>query len=265
MSWNELPNQALLFFPIWIRVFSFLQMAPLFSSPFVFTRLKVVLALIIAWWSVPILEASGAYQNLTLGIWLLCIAGEGLLGILQAFIVSIFYETLQIASQFFSYQMGLTIAQLSDPLSHSETPIVGQLLSLLALEVFLSSNGLFSLFWIGITESIQQVNVFMLFHLQEKDFRDLLITIFSQIFSKSFLLSLPIIGVLFIVNFLTGLLAKASPQINLLVMIFPISIALGLYVIWMGLPILSHSYNAILDQSFSTLKSFLSFLRGSLS
>lgn len=260
MSWNNWAVTAFFFFPLWARVFTFLRFAPLFSSAVIPPRVRVVLSLIIAWWYTPILQASGVYDNLPLTLWFMFVLGEALIGLLQALILLAFYNVLQMASHFFSYQMGMTMAQISDPTTDMETPVAGQILTAMAIWIFLSNESIFYLFWIGIRDSIEKVNVLGLVFLGDVVFRDWLITFLSEIFYKSFLLALPVIGVLFLVNFVTGLLAKAAPQINLLVMIFPVSISLGLYVLLRGLPSLALSYSVILESSFRHLRDLLFFL-----
>jgi flagellar biosynthetic protein FliR len=48
----------------------------------------------------------------------------------------------------------------------------------------------------------------------------------------------------------TGLLAKAAPQMNLLMLGFPISIATAFIMLFLMLPVLAEIFSAVIDYSF---------------
>ncbi len=75
-------------------------------------------------------------------------------------------------------------------------------------------------------------------------------------------MAFPIFGTLFLVSITTGLLAKAAPQMNLLMLGFPMAILVAFFILIMVVPILMNTFGAILDNSFGILQGLLMDLRG---
>jgi len=59
-----------------------------------------------------------------------------------------------------------------------------------------------------------------------------------------------------------GLLAKAAPQMNLLMMGFPIAIATALLVIAAAMPFLIGAFSRLLEGGFEQLSTIITSLRG---
>jgi flagellar biosynthetic protein FliR len=58
----------------------------------------------------------------------------------------------------------------------------------------------------------------------------------------------------------TGLLAKAAPQMNLLMLGFPISIATAFLVLFLMLPFLAEIFSAVIDYGFREILRLFSVL-----
>lgn len=88
---------------------------------------------------------------------------------------------------------------------------------------------------------------------------------FSKLFSQMFLIALkvafPIFATMFLVSFILGLLAKASPQLNVFMVGFPIQIAIGLVAYLIVMPLFIEAIRNVIDFTFEELNKFIFVLR----
>ncbi|MDA3808806.1 MAG: flagellar biosynthetic protein FliR, partial [Spirochaetaceae bacterium] len=157
------------------------------------------------------------------------IIGEVLIGIIMGFIVLLVFTVFQIAGQMFSIQMGFGASQVFDPLAQIQIPLLGQFLTLIAMLVFLVTGGMKKIFLTGVYQSFSAVKASDLFVQQ-----DMLVAYFSgilaQLFEQAIVIAIPIMGTLILLSVTMGLLAKAAPQKNLLMVGFPIQISVGFII-----------------------------------
>ena len=124
------------------RVLAMIQVAPLLSSSAIPQVGKIGLAVFVALIALPGVVAAGyplPSSGMQYGLLLL---GEALLGALLGFLVYLAFAALRLAGQFISLSVGFGVAELFDPLSGHQSPLLGQMFSLLALLVFLASLAL---------------------------------------------------------------------------------------------------------------------------
>jgi flagellar biosynthetic protein FliR len=68
------------------------------------------------------------------------------------------------------------------------------------------------------------------------------------------IISMPILGSLFLISLSTGLISKAAPQINILSEGFPISIMVAWLLIFSALPFMTESFSRVIGSGFETLQ-----------
>jgi flagellar biosynthetic protein FliR len=281
MFWTELSAQAAVFFLIFARVFALLSVAPLFSSSSLprIGRIALVLltsVLILPWinpaeitsldieianfTALGLPPADAAVAEFGLGYVALLI-GEALIGIIQGFFLQLINAAFQTAGQFFSTQMGFGASSVYDPLAQEEVPLMGQFFNLVAMLVFLLIEGFQKVFFTGILVSFQAVRAADLVRAQGV-FMNVFVAGLGVLFQQAVSMAFPIFGTLFLVSITTGLLAKAAPQMNLLMLGFPMAILVAFFILIMVVPILMNTFGAILDNSFGILQGLLMDLRG---
>ena len=175
-----------------------------------------------------------------------------MIGIVIGFFLSLVYTAFQVAGQFFSLQMGFGASQVFDPLAQIEVPLLGQFLNVVAMFVFVSIQGFQRVFIIGVQNSFQAMRAVDI-ATYRADFYGLLMDGFLGLFQQALIISFPILGTLFLISLTTGLLAKAAPQMNLLMLGFPISIGTAFIVMFLALPFIMNSFDAIITMSFDNL------------
>ncbi len=253
MGINALIVGADLFFLLFARIFALLSVAPLTSSQALPTAARAGLALLTAVTIFPWAQAQGGWVIPDNGwVYAALIGGEVLLGLFQGFVMLMVFSVFQMSGQLFSTPMGFGASEVFDPMSQIELPLIGQFFNLAATMVFLSVQGLQKLFFTGVFQSFQALKASD-FLTNPGDVSKSLLTAFADLFQRSLIISLPILGVLLLVSVTMGLLGKAAPQMNLMMVGFPISITVGFIIIILVLPFLTHAFGVVIDRSFELM------------
>jgi flagellar biosynthetic protein FliR len=238
--------QLQLFFFVFLRVGAILMSIPIFDSrgiPFFF---KMALAFAIGIVLFPLLKldvapvASGLFA---LGIGA---AGEIFLGLAIGFSAKLLFAGIQLAGQLAGYQMGLAIANVMDPATSEQVPLLAQFYKLIGLLVFLSIN---AHYWFikALTESyrlIPPLNVNF-----GSSFMEQLIQLSGNMFVIALQVGAPVIAAMLLTSVAFGLVARMVPQMNVFIVAMPLKIGVGLLFIGFGLPY----FTAFLENIFNDL------------
>jgi flagellar biosynthetic protein FliR len=130
---------------------------------------------------------------------------------------------------------------------------MGQYLNLVAMLVFLALNGFTQLFHGGFWRSVQSISVLALVQGREAVLGMLLAGL-SRLFVDAIVISLPILGTLFLTSLTTGLISKAAPQINILAEGFPISITVAFLLISATMEPMVEAFARVVDSGFSAVQ-----------
>lgn len=253
-----LVTEAQVFLLIFARVFALLQVAPLLSSSAVSQLVRVSLSLLAAFVVFPSVTAAGAYPIPdTLGAYVLLLVGEVLVGVVIGFFVSIIFTAFQSAGQFFSLQVGFGASQVFDPLSQVEIPLMGQFFNIVAMMLFVTTDGFQKLFYVGVYRSFQSLRAVDL-ATHRGDFLELILSSLSRLFEQALILALPILGTLVLVSITMGLLGKAAPQMNLLLLGFPLSLGVAFLMLVIALPFLVDAFDRLIGEAFDHIGMFIS-------
>jgi flagellar biosynthetic protein FliR len=236
VSLNVSLPQLQLFFLVFLRVGAILMSIPIFDSrgiPFFF---KIALAFATGIVLFPLLKLDAvpiASDFFTLGI---SVAGEIFLGLAIGFSVKLIFAGIQLAGQLAGYQMGLALANVMDPATSEQVPLLAQFNNLIGLLVFLSIN---AHYWFirALTESFRLVpplNVNFGSSLMEH-----LIQLSGDMFVIALQVGAPVIAAMLITSVAFGLVARTVPQMNVFIVAMPLKIGVGLLFIGFGLPYFS--------------------------
>jgi flagellar biosynthesis protein FliR len=173
------------------------------------------------------------------------------IGLAMGFSVSLAFAAVQLAGDFIGAQMGLGFAWFVDPQSSAQSPMVGSLLNLIATLIFLAIDGHLILLAV-ISKSFTFAPIGSTF-VDVMDWHKLLAA-GSTVFSIGLHLALPAVAAVFISNVALGVLTRAAPQLNLFAIGFPITLSLGMLVLWLSMP----HYGPMLERTLlDTLNTFL--------
>ena len=246
------------FLLIAVRCFAMVMTLPLFSIRNVSRISKIALTGYMAYILFPHVDfsvyapyiASDGALSLP---YIMLLVGEGLIGLLTGFYVSMFFAAFSSAGQFFAFQMGFSASEVYDALSQVENPLMGQFFNLVAMLIFLQSDWALLLFSKALVASFDSLNALSLVIQRESIVRFLLGSL-TKLFADAFLISLPIMGTLLLISVTMGILSKAAPQMNLMSEGFPIMILVSFFIIWSLFPQICEFFIRSFSSGFSSLQ-----------
>ncbi|MCG3090087.1 flagellar biosynthetic protein FliR [Sporosarcina cyprini] len=217
-----------LYLLILTRVSAFILTVPLFSYRAIPATHRIIFAALLAWMivftmDVPPIEIDGAY--------FLLVMKEAMVGLFIGMIAYIVISAIQIAGGFIDFQMGFAIANVIDPQTGAQSPLLGQFFNALALLLLLTLNGHHMLLD-GIFYSYQFIAVDHLVPaFGDERLIEFVVKTFAMTFAIAFQMSIPIVATLFLVDLALGITARTVPQLNIFVVGFPIKIGVSFLVL----------------------------------
>lgn len=179
---------------------------------------------------------------------------EFLIGMFIGFAVSIMFSLFQLTGEFYSLQMGLGIINVLDPLAQIELPIIGQLLSLFGILIFFLVGG-HHLVIMAVYKSYELVPSLTLTSFEPMAIG--LVDIFVRMFTIACMLALPIIGVLFLCSVAMGILSRAAPQMNIMMLGWPVNIFVGMATLIILIPMFYGAGQNIFEELFTSIDKIL--------
>jgi flagellar biosynthetic protein FliR len=212
------------FFWIFIRIGIFLSFLPFFSARGIPAMWKVGLSFILAVVLIPVVPPPSSLPKTALEV-ILGVGSEILLGMVLALSVRVLLTSVQMAGQFLGFQMGFNMASTMDPVSGGQSIVVSQALNLVTVLLFFSING-HHMFIKALASSFHVVppNAFYL----NSSVVFAVLKISSEMFVIALKIAAPIMIALFLSNICLGIVARTVPQVNILMVGFPLNICLGL-------------------------------------
>ena len=241
-----------LFLLVAARVLAMIEVAPLLSGTGVPQVAKVGLAGFAAAAVFPAVKAAGYPIPDDGAAYALLLAGEAMIGLMMGFFLPIVYAAFVTAGQFFSLQIGFGASETFDPLAEIEIPLMGQFLNLIAMFVFVSTQGFQKLFLIGVQGSFKAMRAIDLVT-RKNDIVAFLLRATGALFQQSLVLAMPVMGTLFVLSVALGLLSKAAPQMNLLTEGLPISLGVTYIILIAALPFMMEAFARLIEAGFNDL------------
>lgn len=161
-------------------------------------------------------------------LYMLYIIREFVVGIVIGFIAYIVFTCIYVAGEIIDMQMGFGMVNVLDPMSNIQVPVTANLYYMLAMLVFLATNG----HHILIKALFQSYKTIPLgTGVIGPKLGDNLMEIVQMIFSVGFKIAAPVVVALLISDVVLGIISKTIPQINVYMLGMPIKILLGFIII----------------------------------
>lgn len=251
-------NSIPVFLLILVRVSAFFVTLPLFSYRTIPGHFKIgfsfFLSLIIFYTvDVTVIEIDGTY--------ILLVLKEAMVGLLVGLIAYFLLSAIQIAGGFIDFQMGFAIANVVDPQTGAQSPLMGQYFYIIALLFLLSVNG-HHLLIDGIYNSYQFISIDAFIPFQNGSIADFVIDTFNKMFLIAFQMAIPIVGCLFLVDVALGIIARTVPQLNVFVVGLPLKILVSFMVIFIFLSLYVSLVNRLFESMFKVMRQLMQLFGG---
>jgi flagellar biosynthetic protein FliR len=215
------------------RISGFLLVLPIFGSRLLPIQIKAAAAVLLSLFfcaTVPL--GVDPTRVSTLGA-LMLLAGEAVYGLALGLIAALLFSVVQLSGHVIEQQMGLTMAEIVDPLTDEEAGPFASLLEMIFLLLFLSANG-HHLFLLVLSKSysafpagtIPTLGVLVGGVIESG----------SVMFVACLRLAAPLLAAFLLLMVALALLARLIPEMDIFFLGLPMQAALGLFLAAIFLP-----------------------------
>ncbi|QDE31922.1 MULTISPECIES: flagellar biosynthetic protein FliR [Shewanella] len=219
------------------RISSMLMVMVVFGANTTPTRVRLMLSVAITMAVAPILPPIENVELMALSS-VFVILQQMLIGVSMGFVTLMVMQTFVLTGQIIGMQTSLGFASMVDPGSGAQTPVVSNFFLLLATLIFLAVDGHLLMFKMLVAsfESIpisnQGISIANYRALAEWG---------GFMFGAALTMSISAIIALLLINLSFGVMTRASPQLNIFSIGFPVTMVSGLFILWLTLgPIMEH-------------------------
>ncbi|MFC0188881.1 flagellar biosynthetic protein FliR [Fictibacillus aquaticus] len=241
------------------RISSFFVTVPILSNRSIPAMHKAAVSLFISWivlYTVkpPVIPADGVF--------LLLLLKEAMTGLALGLMAAVLFSAIQAAGGFIDLQMGFALANVFDPQTGAQTPLMGRYLNTFAV-LFLLATDAHHLLLDGIFYSYQFMPLESpTFHFGDEGVLKTVLSGFSSMFLAAFQMALPIVGALFLADLALGIMARTVPQLNIFVIGLPLKILISFLLLLIILPVFFVSLNALTAQITEAMRALMTVLGG---
>ncbi len=243
---------------ILLRVSTLIILLPVLGHQLVPVQVKVGFIVLLSLLIFPIVQDQVPTIPINPIVFATIAVQEMLIAGALALFAQLIFTAAQFAGQLMSFQMGMTVANVFDPITRSQQSVLSQMVMTLAmlLWVVVGAHQIF------IHALIDSFTLFPINH--EWNFSAFLdlTDATGSMFILSLKIAAPIMLLLTFVYIALGLLARAVPQIQVFFVSFPLTVGLGLLTFSLGMPAMIY----LMGDSFITLSNqvplFLRHLAG---
>jgi flagellar biosynthetic protein FliR len=247
-AFGNLENTLQTYMLAMIRPGAAMLAAPFFGAANVPLQLRLVLALAlglpVAAIVAPAFPAEGI---LSVGGFFL-IASEALAGLAMGFALQIGFAAALLAGEIISNMMGIGFAAMADPATGQPSPAIGQYLSMLALFLFLASDGHLLFFevvyqsyhslppgsaWISVSALANVANFGAL------------------IFTAGLAVAMPVLSALLLVQAVFAMVSRSAPSLNLFSVGLPATLSAGIVLLAIATPAMAEALALAMRESMN--------------
>lgn len=219
------------------RFLAMLSVTPVYGGQSVSFFYRVAMAFIFSVLMVPVAVLPQGFYDAVTNRYFTLLLEQAFIGFMIGMIVNFLFVAYQMAGEFFSIQMGFGITEVFDPMSQVSLPLMGTLKNAIALLVFFVS-GAYILLIEGAAFSLEKIPYLSAAGLSfleqgatHKGVIDFIIFFSSAMFIIALKIALPVIGTLLLTSITLGILSKTAPQMNMLMLGFPVKIVIAFIVL----------------------------------
>lgn len=180
--------------------------------------------------------------------YIVLIIKEILIGLLLGFVAAIFLYVLQMAGGLIDLMMGFAIANVIDPQTGAQSPIMGNFKYMFAILILFTTEG-HHLLLRGILNSYFLIPLHKWLPIADGGIAGLLTDFFARSFVISLQIAAPIAASIFLVDVALGLISRTVPQMNMFVVGIPVKILTSFLLLLLVLP----GFGFVLNRLFSEL------------
>ncbi|MDW7711421.1 MAG: flagellar biosynthetic protein FliR [Deferrisomatales bacterium] len=245
------------FLLVLLRVGALFAFAPVFSTSFVPARVRAAAALGVS----ACLGALGLPGEIpvpeSLSVLLVLGVQEVLVGALAGYVAQLVFAAARFGGQVAGVQMGLGVASVLAPGMEPEVSVVSHVQFVLAALLFLAVGGE-GLLLEGFARNLASVPPGQ--PLVSGSVAGALVHLTGEVFVLGLKLAAPVVAAVFASQVVLGVLARSVPQLNVLLLGFPLQILVGFTVLGLAVGPWGATWLRALSHTFEALEGVFSLL-----
>ncbi len=220
---------ALFLFPF-VRIMAWLAFDPLLGNRSTPVLTRVALGLVLTVAIAPVVPA-GPQLALASGDGVMVLLQQMAVGAALGFTMRIVFAAMEFAGQIMGLQMGLSFATLYDPVNGAQTPVVSQFLVVTCALILFAFNGHHVVIG-ALAQSFSDIPIGTT--LGAAGFAAVA-RWGGMLFVTGLHIALPVTAALLATNLTIGMMTRASPQLNIFAVGFPLTLGAGFLVLYFTL------------------------------
>jgi flagellar biosynthetic protein FliR len=248
MAFDLSPGATYTFLLILIRATAMLVSSPLLSHRGIPAQAKIGFAIFTALILTPITPLPGGQVPETFGHLVDDVIRETLFGLGLGLSMNIVVIGLQMASRIIGLQIGFGLGAVFDPVTGTDFGAFDQFYSLLVTLVFFAING-HHLVLQSLAETLQAIppGTFDPFALSPAGITSLI----AGLTVTAVRIAMPVMAALLLADIGMGIVARTMPQVQILIVGFPVKIGIGILVLGAALPITIQLLNNVIGSALA--------------
>lgn len=247
------PEWSASFLLVLSRLIAAVVSSPLLGARAVPTQAKVGLAMLLALIVLPLQAKPPAIAENML-VFASLLGSEVLVGLAIGIAISLVFQTVEMAASMVSVQVGFGVGAVLDPLTGAQSGALEQFYRLLVTLVFFAINGQYL-----VVRSL--LHTFEVVPAGTADLGviagDRVVPFFTTLFSAAVQIALPAFGALILADLAMALVGRSVPQLNVLIVGFPVKISVGLLVLAAAMPLMVTFLSRFLGRALLDVNGFL--------
>ncbi len=251
---NVSPEWSAVFLLTVVRISAAIVPMPVFGAPGVPSQTKIALALLLSLIVLPLTAPPPDGVSTNLLVFASLLGSEVLVGLSIGIAVSLVFYGLEMGATLIGVQMGFAISEVFDPFTGGRIATIDQFYRIVSTLVFFAVNGHYL-----VIQSLLQT-----FDVVPAGSADLtliagerVVPFFTALFIVALRISLPVVGALLLTDLALSLVGRTIPQMNLLVVGFPVKIGVGLLVMAASMPLMTAFMGAVFGRALLDVNGFL--------
>ena len=230
------PEWSANFLLVLARLSAAVATAPLIGAHNVPAQTKIGLAVLLSLMVVPLASQHLAEVPTSIYAFSAAVGSEAMIGLVMGIGISLVFSALEMGASLVSVQMGFGLGAVFDPFTGVQTGAIEQFYKIFVTLIFFSINGHYLVIR-GLLHTFEVVppgaaDISLI--AGEK-----IVPFFVALFSAAVQIALPVMGALLLTDLALALVGRTVPQLNILVVGFPVKIGVGLLVLAASIPVMT--------------------------
>lgn len=247
MDFTNFSLQTMLTFLLVLsRTAGIFTLTPIFGMSQVPVRIRMGLAFALTIIFMPMIHIAGAIRYETVYLVVL-MAREILVGLVIGFVCTLVFTGITMAGEFMDIQSGFSFATQLDPAMGANAAVIARFHNILAVLLFFVTNSHHILIR-GMADSFQIAPVGQV--VMNASVANGVLDLFAAIFLIALKISMPVVAAVFLADIALAIASKVVPQMNVLIVGFPLKLGVGLFALIIALPVIMGASKGLLGNLY---------------